>query len=260
MERAFEKWEGLGNDFVLLRASSAEEWPSQAEIRAMCDRRRGIGADGVLLVETAGDRPRMIVFNADGSRPEMCGNGLRCVAAALTPRESSSELSILTDDGEKRCRVERAGALAQVAVAMGRAVLEPEHQTELGGRALRFARVSTGNPHAVTFEPFDRAAIEEVGPLVERGIVGGANVEFARARESGIDVVVWERGVGFTDACGTGACAVGVVACSTGRAAFGEPIEVRLPGGPLRISVEAETLEVEMRGPARLAFQGTWSG
>src|SRR5262245_32442251 len=110
MVGSFEKWEGLGNDFVIVEVASEREWLAEARVREICDRRRGVGADGVLFVERGerdGRHGRMTVFNADGSRPEMCGNGLRCVAAYLAPAGSSSVLDILTDDGVKRCFVER---------------------------------------------------------------------------------------------------------------------------------------------------------
>lgn len=255
----FEKWEGLGNDFVIVEASE-QAWLDGATIRALCDRRRGVGGDGVLFVERGGaSSSRMTVFNADGSRPEMCGNGLRCVAAFLAPAQSSSTLEILTDDGLKRCLVARSDDSANVVVEMGKAVIEAKQSFTFDGVSRSFLRINTGNPHAITFEPYDRATLERVGPMVEQAIPGGANVEFASPSPQGIDVVVWERGVGFTLACGTGACAVAVAACHTERAAFGVPIKVTLPGGPLSITVERETLAIRMRGPARRVFRGVFS-
>ncbi len=260
MGRAFEKWEGLGNDFVIIEVAGENEWLDQARVRSICDRRRGVGADGVLFVERAPagsvTHGRMTVFNADGSRPEMCGNGLRCVAAYLAPEASSSVLDIVTDDGVKRCAVERDSDAADVEVEMGHASIDPEQSFQLAGGTHRFLRVATGNPHAITFERYDRAMIERVCPAVEQAIAGGANVEFAQLDDDGIDVVVWERGVGFTLACGTGACAVAAAACFTGRAAYDRPIRVRLPGGPLSISVAKGSLAMRMRGPARRAFTG----
>jgi diaminopimelate epimerase len=262
MVGSFEKWEGLGNDFVIIEVAGEHQWLDPARVREICDRRRGVGADGVLFVEraTAGNNGRMTVFNADGSRPEMCGNGLRCVAAYLAAEASSSVLDIVTDDGVKRCFVERRRGDAEVEVEMGNASIEPEASFQIAGGTHRFLRVATGNPHAITFERYDRAAIELIGPAVEREISGGANVEFAQLDERGIDVVVWERGVGFTLACGTGACAVAAAACVTGRAELDKPIRVTLPGGPLWITIARDTLAIRMRGPARRAFSGTLSG
>ncbi|WP_437305857.1 diaminopimelate epimerase [Sorangium sp. So ce388] len=253
----FEKWEGLGNDFILVEAA-----PMTAEAaRRLCDRRFGIGADGVLVIDR--ERPRMEVWNADGSRPEMCGNGIRCVAAYLVSRGTPQKaISIATDAGDKRCEVSRAGDRFDVVVGMGRARMgEPLAVTALGAEH-RFATVDVGNPHAVTFDPYTEEAIDDLGPIVATTPAGGINVEFCRVRpaERGeaacIDVTVWERGVGRTLACGTGACAVAAAACAQGRAPYGAPLRVVLPGGALRITVAAGSLELLMQGPARRAFSG----
>ncbi|WP_437674925.1 diaminopimelate epimerase [Sorangium sp. So ce131] len=253
----FEKWEGLGNDFILVEAVAMT--PEAA--RRLCDRRFGIGADGVLVIDR--ERPRMQVWNADGSRPEMCGNGLRCVAAYLVSRGTPQKaLSIATDAGDKRCEVTRAGDRFDVLVDMGRArTAEPLVVRALGAEH-RFASVDVGNPHAVTFEPYEEDVIDELGPIVATTPAEGVNVEFCRVRpaEQGeaarIDVTVWERGVGRTLACGTGACAVAVAACAQGRAAYGAPLRVVLPGGSLRVTVASGSLEMLMQGPARRVFSG----
>jgi diaminopimelate epimerase len=255
----FEKWEGLGNDFVLIHAPALAL--DDAAVRRICDRRRGVGADGVLLIETPrGEPPRMIVRNADGSRPEMCGNGLRCVAAHLADRgEAGGALVVATDAGEKTCHVEHAGdGLYDVGVEMGVARPGPDLLVPFEGRSHLFATIDMGNPHAVTFEPAGEALIDVLGPFVAMRPEGGTNVEFCRvtADGAGIGVVVWERGVGRTLACGTGACAVAAVACDTGRARFGETVKVVLPGGALEITVEPGTRAVRMRGPARRVFSG----
>ena len=122
----FEKWEGLGNDFVLL--TDAGDLDDET-VRRLCDRRRGVGADGVLLVSTGGARPRMIVRNADGSRPEMCGNGLRCVAAHLAERDLGGELVIDTDAGPKRCAVRGEPGQVEVEIEMGTARRGPATAT-----------------------------------------------------------------------------------------------------------------------------------
>lgn len=255
---AFEKWEGLGNDFVVV---DAEDWAERTEedVRAICDRHRGVGADGVLVVDRA--RPRMIVWNADGSRPEMCGNGLRCVAAFLRTSASggaaSEELLIDTDAGPKACRIVAEDREVIVSIDMGTAIFEPPLELEAEGVALRFHRTSMGNPHAISFEPRERSFIDRVAPTVERTPVGNTNVEFVTLRDQVFDTLVWERGVGYTQACGTGACAVAATACREGLAAFGTPIQVRLLGGPLEITV-ADDYRVQMTGPARLVFRGIW--
>ncbi len=258
MRARFEKWEGLGNDFVVLRDLGAAL--DDAIVQRLCDRRLGVGADGVLLVE-ASPRPRMIVRNADGSRPEMCGNGLRCVAGHLSSAAEGGTLVVATDAGEKVCRIVETGeGRFDVAVDMGVARRGEDLVATIGGREHRFATVDMGNPHAITFERYEEREVDVIGPAVATLPAGGTNVEFCRdasdAKERRIDVVVWERGVGRTLACGTGACAVAAAACDSGRARFGEPIVVRLPGGPLEITVDGVTRAVRMRGPARRVFTG----
>lgn len=259
---AFDKYEGLGNDFIVVEApDDAALAPAQAS--ALCDRHFGIGADGVLLVTpptSAEARARMVVLNADGSRPEMCGNGLRCVALHLARRDSAAGTSYVvdTDAGPLLCEVERDGSAAQVKVGMGRGRAAGDHVTRFDDREVRFARVDVGNPHAVVFESgFDEAAIDRLGPQVSGELPGGCNVEFAAARGDGaFDLVVWERGVGRTLACGTGAAATAVAALLSGRAPYDEPLRIHLPGGALEIAVARTTLAVTLRGPARHVFAG----
>lgn len=250
----FEKWEGLGNDFVVIRDPGE---PLADEVVArLCARRLGVGADGVLLVGDAGGAPRMIVRNADGSRPEMCGNGLRCVAAHLAPGGADA-LRVATDAGLKACDVRALGGdLFEVTVEMGAARRGADLVVPLDGAEHRFLTVDVGNPHAITFEAYDEGAIDRIGPAVARVPAGGTNVEFCVARPERITVVVWERGVGRTLACGTGACAVAAAACETGRAQFGAPIRVALPGGELVITVAPGGERITMRGPARRVFSG----
>lgn len=257
----FEKWEGLGNDFVVIGGPSTLP---EGRVRELCDRRRGIGADGVLVVEQPdGALPRMTVYNADGSRPEMCGNGLRCVAAYLTEGAGlPGTIVVATDAGEKKCLVEPAGPGAyDVTVEMGTARITGEISVAIDDRTHRFMAVDVGNPHAITFEHYDDDALDRIGPAVATSVPGGTNVELCRvhAEPEGprIEVVVWERGVGRTLACGTGACAVAAAACETGRAPFGAPVRVALPGGELLINVLGrERRELVMRGPARRVFAG----
>lgn len=250
----FEKWEGLGNDFVLLDDAPVFIGPEAA--RVLCDRRFGVGADGVLVIDRSGPLPRMIVWNADGSRPEMCGNGLRCVAAHLAA-EAPGPLTIATDAGDKACLVTLGEPdRFDVTVEMGAASPRGEVAFTVDGVEHRFLDVDVGNPHAITFAPHDEAAIDRIGPVVAVAPKGGTNVEFCRVEGERIVVVVWERGVGRTLACGTGACAVAAAACDTGRASFGAPIRVALPGGELLITVTAGTRALRMRGPARRVFTG----
>jgi diaminopimelate epimerase len=254
----------VGNDFVIIEARGDRAIGAE-EARALCDRRRGVGADGVLLIERApGELPRMIVWNADGSRPEMCGNGLRCVAAHLASasREPARELTIATDAGPRTCLVESISpGVFDVTVAMGTARSTGELAVSVGGREHRFQKVDVGNPHAISFEPFEDADLDRVGPVAATAVPGGTNVELCRVRkvDSGpplIEVIVWERGVGRTLACGTGACAALAAACEAGLAPFGAPARMALPGGELLVTVGAERREIVMKGPARKVFAG----
>jgi len=259
---SFAKYEGIGNDFVVVDADN-EGSLSVEQAKQLCDRHFGIGADGVLLVlpsSLEGARARMVVLNADGSRPEMCGNGLRCVALHLSRRDEreSADYLLETDAGPRTASVARQREQGEVTLGMGRGLLGSELVAEHGGQALRFSRVSMGNPHAVAFDTgLDERALDELGPRVSAGEPGGTNVEVVtRVGPQAFSVLVWERGVGRTLACGTGAAAVAVMAAVSGRAPFDEPMEVQLPGGPLSIVVAKETLEVTLRGPARLVFSG----
>ena len=258
----FTKYEGLGNDFLIV--DTTEETLLDAErVAQLCDRHFGVGGDGVLLVtppKSLGARATMVVLNADGSRPEMCGNGLRCVALHLAAQDRSLGVSFIidTDAGPRLVAVERTNLLASVSVGMGRGLVEADLSYVFGGAELNFSRVSMGNPHAVSFDTgLDELALDELGPALSAQFPRGTNVELVTTRGARrLDLLVWERGVGRTLACGTGACAVVVAAARQGRVPFDTEIDVRLPGGPLHIAVARETLEVTMRGPARRVFAG----
>ncbi len=256
---SFVKYHGLGNDFIVVDGPLMD--PDRA--RRLCDRRRGIGADGVLTVlppRTPGAAATMHIFNSDGSVAAMCGNGIRCVARHLAEtRGLSGELVIDTDSGPKRCAVHRdaAGIPSSVSVEMGPARVLGDEEFRVEGETLRAARISMGNPHAVLFDVPTRERAAAIGPAIERAVAGGVNVGFARpGHGGGIDLVVWERGAGLTDACGTGACAAAVAAVRAGAAPVRTPVEVRLPGGTLEITVGEDLTRVTMRGPAARVFAG----
>jgi diaminopimelate epimerase len=254
----FWKYHGLGNDFVLVEGPLMD--PARA--RRICDRHRGVGADGVVTIlppRTAGAAVEMHIYNPDGSVAEMCGNAIRCLARHLAERRGlDGRIRIDTGAGPKECTLHRgAGGEILVSVEMGPARLEGEEDFRVGGETLHALRVSMGNPHAVVFDPApspERAAA--LGPPIERAVPGGVNVGFARATARGIDLVVWERGAGLTDACGTGACAAAVAAVHRGELRAGAPVEVRLPGGALTIAVSEDLSRVTMRGPAERVFDG----
>lgn len=249
-------------------------------VRQICDRHFGVGADGVLaILPTDRGDARMRVLNADGSEAEMCGNGIRCVAKFLYETDAGlrrSPLRIETGAGVLECAIDAVGDdVRTVAVEMGRPRLtRDEIPMSPGGaaRAVRaaisalgqrfhFTAVSMGNPHAVIFvdEPAAdlHALAEKFGPTLERDptFPNRTNVEFARARDGQIDLVVWERGCGITLACGTGACATVVAACLEERLPAGREIPVSLPGGTLHITLAADYAGVRMRGPANTLFK-----
>jgi diaminopimelate epimerase len=238
----------------------------------LCDRHFGVGGDGVLITGLDGGRPFMSVVNADGSRPEMCGNGLRCVALYLADRGLVRDVAfeVATGAGPHFVRVERDEHGASVQVRMRHASIEAsdvmraekgrriDAPFQVGERVVHLSAVSMGNPHAVTFDALSgQEAV--LGPRIEKDarFLAGANVGFAQLRgQDDIELVVWERGVGFTLACGTGACAAAVAAVESGRARRHAPITVRLPGGPLTIKVGDPGAPIEMTGPARKVFEG----
>jgi len=255
VKRRFEKWHGLGNDFVILEGTDLPT--TDALARDLCDRRHGIGADGILLVDTHPAIPSMTVRNADGSRPEMCGNGLRCVAAYLANAGGQPPIRVSTDAGDRLCQVTPTDrATFDVTIEMGAARLTGEMLASHRGRTLRFFLVDVGNPHAVTFDPIDPHELETLAPEIALRPPHGTNVELCTQRPERISVVVWERGVGPTLACGTGACAVAAVACETGRAPFDAPLAIELPGGILHITISRDTRLIRMRGPAVRVFTG----
>lgn len=256
---SFEKYEGLGNDFIVIDGVMGPRWASHV-VERFCDRHFGIGADGILLVgppSTPGAAGTMTVLNADGSRPEMCGNGIRCVAIHLASRAGGDpgELVIDTDAGPRRCKVRRDF----VEVDMGTLTDAGPVEVTLDGRVHRFARISIGNPHAITFQPYEPSEIDSVGPRVSvaPAFPEGTNVEFAGlAADGSIALIVWERGVGRTLACGTGACATVFAACVARTRSFDELVDVRLPGGTLQVLVKRDGLTATIRGPAHLVFRG----
>jgi len=254
----FAKYHGLGNDFVLVAGPLMD--PGRA--RRLCDRHRGVGADGVVTILPArspGAAATMHIYNPDGSVAEMCGNAIRCLAVHLAATRGAPDAIVVdTGAGPKRCALHRAasGAVEAVSVEMGPARIEGEQDFEAGGERLHGVRVNMGNPHVVLFDTPTRERAAAIGPRLEASVAGGVNVGFARPGPAGIDLVVWERGAGLTDACGTGACAAAVAAVRAGAAVAGTAIEVRLPGGALLVTVAADLVGVTMRGPATHVFDG----
>lgn len=261
----FHKYEGLGNDFVIVEADR-EDSLTPAVARQLCDRRLGVGGDGVLLLlppSSEGAEARMRVLNADGSVPEMCGNGLRCVVLHVARRsgKTKGDVVIDTDAGVRRSSIDDRDTPALVTVDMGLVRSLGTTRIELDGDTWELALADAGNPHAITSRSVDRKTIDAVGPRLatHSSFPAGTNVEFATFREGRIDLVVWERGVGITQACGTGACATVAVGVSQGKVRSGEEIAVHLPGGVLSVTIEPNGHAI-MRGPARHVFSGSAEG
>lgn len=271
---------GTGNSFLVLdtlRRSLPPEVDLPALARAVCDHKTGTGADGLLVVESAvGAAARMTVYNADGSVPEMCGNGLRCVGKLVADRGyAEPEFTILTDAGPRHVAIiSSTGEASQIRISLGRPVLEADLiPTRLSGSppievplaidgdvSLPVTCVSMGNPHAVFFvDDPDGAPVHRVGPLVERhpAFPNRTNVEFVRvASPTELRLRVWERGCGETAACGTGAAAAVVAGVLTGRTE--RSVAVRLRGGDLRVDWPDDEAEVALTGEAVTLGTVTW--
>ena len=283
---AFWKMHGAGNDFVVLepaeaRADAGGGWAALAQ--EACDRRFGVGADGLILAlpSDAADR-RMRIFNPDGSEAEMCGNGIRCLVKFTLDRDPAARaaggLRVETLAGvlDARASLGADGLVERVRVGMGVPRLEPEALGALteaappvlglpieadGGEYLA-TLVSMGNPHAVLFvsDPVEAFPLERVGPAIERHPLFSrrTNVEVVRVLgPSRIEMRVWERGAGETLACGSGACAAVVAARLHGLAA--DRVEVALPGGTLGVEWDGEG-EALLEGPAVKVFESRWDG
>jgi diaminopimelate epimerase len=259
----FAKLHGGGNDFLVL-VDRDDAWPlGPAVARALCDRHEGVGADGVMraLPPRAGGDLRMELYNADGSRPEMSGNGARClVLAALDAgMVRGGRLTLETDAGPRQVEVaaSRDGREPEISVDMGAVTLGPENDLLVGGWRARRARV--GNPHLVLVaDTLAGVDIASLGAELDAKEQGGINVEViapvrevpggaapGRAPRPGetvardlLDLVVWERGVGVTLACGTGSCAAAAVARVIGI--VGDEVTVRNPGGELRVRLSGD--------------------
>ena len=259
------KHHGLGNDFVVVVDPDATHPVDSDLARALCDRHTGIGADGILRA-TPGTAPdggratRMELRNADGSRAEMSGNGIRCLVQALLLVEPTlaPQIPVVTDAGLRVVTVhERVDAVTHsLSVGMGAARVDGEAPEWTGGDVARALLVDMGNPHLVLdLSAAGAAAAAEVdlvalGETVNGKVPGGANVHLLSAGDDGgIAIRTYERGVGPTLACGTGACASAVAARAWGLA--GDAVPVEMPGGRADVSLATSADdEIVLRGPA----------
>lgn len=261
MQLELTKHHGLANDFlVALDEANGRAVRADGELaRRLCQRRTGIGADGLIrgAIPSEEDQDNgidlvMHLFNADGSRAEMSGNGIRCLAQAFTRWQGRDEARVVvrTDGGVREVVVRDGTApVSVVTVAMGRAIAGPlvpgPLAEELTGR---YRTLDLGNPHLV-IEVADPASVDlpTEGAWLEQQFPGGVNVEFiAQGAEPGLlTMTVWERGAGVTQACGTGACAAAVAAHGWGL--VGRRVRVQMPGGTAEVEVGDE---VFLTGPA----------
>lgn len=256
----FTKMEGLGNDYIYLNAleQTPENLPGLA--RRLSDRHFGVGADGLICIKPGrqGDFT-MEMYNADGSRGAMCGNGIRCVGKYVYDKGLTRKtcLTIDTDAGPRELELfVRGGEVQSVTVNMGEPGLLSELELEAGGEVFKVIPVWMGNPHGVVFcEDVEKIALEHVGPLLENHPAVGEriNVEFAACPDRGkMTLRVWERGSGITLACGTGACACFAAARREGKCA--ERVQAHLPGGVLHL--EQRGRNIYMTGPVHTVFEG----
>lgn len=271
----FWKYHGIGNDFILIDGIGSEVEIDNERCRLLCDRNYGIGADGVLFL-LPGDNTdvSMRIINADGSEAEMCGNGIRCLAKhaydfGIVKKE---EFTINTLAGIKTTKVfTDGGKVTTVKVNMGAPILNGrdvpidydgeyiDQPFMLEGFNLRGNAVSMGNPHFITFSDLSDNEVEKLGPLLESHpfFPNRTNVEFCKVKDGDIYIKVYERGADWTLACGTGACASTTAAALNGMIPFDTPVDVRLPGGWLKVTVDKDLRYVHMEGPAELVYEGS---
>jgi diaminopimelate epimerase len=251
--RSLQKWHGAGNDFLVdVSADSAAFWTSE-RAAAVCHRTNGVGADGLMLADK-GDPVSMTLFNADGSVAEMSGNGVRCFAGALRRATSGTwnELVVDTLAGRRTVRLEMPNEYTgSASVSMGEVTLGDDLDGAWGVAYV-------GNPHVVVRDDasMDDAACEEFAEKLAAQL-GGANVEFVTVLAEGhVSLRVIERGVGWTEACGTGSCAVAAIVRRDGLA--GDHVTVENPGGTLEVQLDGG--QATLTGPMQFIADVEWLG
>ena len=274
----FTKMHGAGNDFVVLDLRDGAPPPDPATCARIADRHLGVGCDQLLTVEQAkgGDAVAAYrIWNADGSASAQCGNGARCIAAWLVrdgAAPAQGDFTIESPAGSHRVQRDQAGgfvidmgvprfALADVPM-LGFAAEADDYTLHGDGEIFRFGAVSMGNPHVVLeVHDVEIADVARIGTILQRrpALPESANVGFAQVLASDrIRLRVYERGVGETRACGSGACAAVAVLARRGRVDASKDVAVDLPGGVLRIRQDAGTGTMVMGGPAAFVFEGEW--
>ena len=257
------KAHAFGNDFLLVRESDVEgigDRPALA--RALCDRHRGLGADGLIAYTDTRAGASMRLLNADGSRSEVSGNGVRCLAAWIASQRGASDapIDIDTDAGTKRLeRLDAAGPRYTFRAAMGRPERLALERIEVNGATIEAVTLRVGNPQCVVLGAVTTERLHTLAAAlaVHPHFPEGTNVELATVEEPGrVRILIWERGVGPTEASGTGACAAAVAAIRYGAAA--SDVQVVSPGGAQRVEWTDEGLF--LTGWAELIAQATWLG
>jgi len=270
----FWKYHGLGNDFVLVDGIRNEVEIDNERCKLVCDRHYGVGADGVIfLLPGDGTDVSMRIINSDGTEAEMCGNGIRCLAKHVHDFGivEKNKITVNTMAGVKTTEVFLdAGTVTTVMVDMGAPILDGrsipidhdgrfiDRPFDAYGVGIKGNAVSMGNPHFVTFSELSDDEATRLGPLLEKHpfFPKKTNVEFCKVIDGNIHIRVYERGAGWTLACGTGACASATAAALNGLVPFDEPVDVRLPGGWMKITVAKDLDRVYMEGPAALVYEG----
>ena len=272
MKLRFTKMHGAGNDFIVFDAADERALPGPAQLRALADRHTGIGFDQALVLmpaRRAGTQVYYRIFNADGGEVEQCGNGARAVAELLrrSRRASGRDIAMDSPAGPVAARIERPGLISvdmgepdftPAALPFDAPAAAPSHVIDVDGEHVSIGAVSMGNPHAVlTVDDVATAPVARLGPALERHprFPRRVNVGFMQVRDAAhIRLRVFERGVGETQACGTGACAAVAVGRKAGRLA--EHVSVELPGGTLAVTWPGPGHHLWLQGPAAVAFEG----
>ncbi len=271
----FTKMQGLGNDYVYVNCMEKEIEDPSGLAKQVSDRHYGVGSDGLILICPSEHADfEMKMYNADGSRGEMCGNGIRCVGKYVYDYglTDQTEISVETLGGIKYLSLMvEDGKVSQVKVDMGSPIFVPEQipvkagkldavdvPIDVDGKEYRMTCISMGNPHAVVYmDEIKELEIEKIGPKFEHHpcFPNRVNTEFAHVlNRQTVEMRVWERGSGETLACGTGACAVAVASMVNGLT--DDSVTVRLLGGDLKIEWDREKNVVYMTGPASVVFDG----
>jgi len=278
----FSKMHGLGNDYIVFDESAKILIPEEKKpeiVEEICRRGFSVGADGVIFVTPTTDEDadiRFRIFNSDGSEAEMCGNGIRCFAKYVYENEifNSDEILVETGGGIKEVDLDvEGGEVIASTVDMGVATFKTanipmisnmdeflDSELMVGGKPIKITAVNVGNPHAVIFtENIEDIELNKIGPLIENhpAFPQKTNVHFVNIiNRNEIEMITWERGAGFTLACGTGATSCVIAGFKLGK--LDEEVEVHLPGGELLIIVYemGEEVRIFMEGEAVLVFDG----